>query len=261
MHAKGKPQKRSPLKLKPLRNAGESVQSELNDLIDRELIYVVIAPIFLATFAAYEWYRAATSAPPQPWPLTVAAASATVFAVYRFLTLQSRAAALRLGRDGEKAVAQYLEAHRQPEWRIFNDIPADGFNVDHVIVAPQGVFVLETKTRSKPASGEAKVVYDGKGVLVDGHSPDRDPIAQARAIRDHVRDLLSETTGRRVAPRGVVVFPEWWVDQPPRSGPRPDIWVLNEKALPAFIEHEPIVLKPEDIALLADALRYRITRE
>jgi hypothetical protein len=36
---------------------------------------------------------------------------------------------------------------------------------------------------------------------------------------------------------------------------------LNEKALPSFIAHESVVLRDEDIALFADALAYRITRE
>jgi hypothetical protein len=215
----------------------------------------------MIAFAVYEWLRAATSAPPQPWLVTVLAAATAAFAAHRFRTLRRRVAPLKLGRDGEKAVAQYLEAHRKLEWRVFNDIPGDGFNVDHVVIAPQGVFVLETKARSKPAKGEAKVVYDGTKVLVDGHTPDRDPVVQARASRDYIRDMISETTGKRTAPRGVVVFPEWWVDQPPKGAPRPEIWVVNEKALPAFIEHEPVVLKEEDIALFADALRYRLTRE
>jgi hypothetical protein len=35
---------RSPLKQKPLRGAGDSVQAELDELVDRELIYVVLAP-------------------------------------------------------------------------------------------------------------------------------------------------------------------------------------------------------------------------
>mgnify|MGYP000447730379 CR=1 FL=1 len=31
--------------------------------------------------------------------------------------------------------------------RIFHDVPAAAFNLDHVIVGPTGVFALETKTR------------------------------------------------------------------------------------------------------------------
>ena len=260
MSSKAKPDKRSPLKRKPLRNAGDSVQRELDELLDAEFVWIAVLPVWMLVFAGYEWARSIWKIPAQPVLMSVLALAAIGYAVYRFARLRRRTAALKLGRDGEKVVAQFLEAHRKPEWRLFNDIPAGHFNVDHVLIVPQGVFVLETKTFSKPEGRDAKVVYDGAKVLVDGHSPDRDPVEQARAIRDWVRDTLAETTGRRIAPRGVVVMPGWWIDQP-KSGPRPEIWVLNEKALLAFIEHEPVVLKVEDIALFADALAYRITRE
>ena len=32
-----------------------------------------------------------------------------------------------------------------------------------------------------------------------------------------------------------------------RTPTRTDVWVLNEKALPSSIEHEPTVLKPENL--------------
>ena len=38
---------------------------------------------------------------------------------------------------------------------VFHDVPGDkAFNVDHVVIGPQGVFAVETKGRGKPASRE-----------------------------------------------------------------------------------------------------------
>jgi hypothetical protein len=215
MSGRTKREKRSPLKRKPLRNPGDSVQEELDDLLVGDFLAVVFAALFAVILAGWEWWRFYTSTPPQPVPLTFVAVATVAFAGYRFAHLRKRTASLKLGRDGEKAVAQYLEAHRGPDWRLFNDIPADHFNIDHVVIAPQGIFVLETKTFSKPmkeSGQDAKVVYDGAKIRVDGHSPDRDPVAQARAVRDWIRDVLAETTGRHVTPRGVVVMPGWWID-------------------------------------------------
>ncbi len=251
-------EKRSPLKEKPLRNPGESVQEEIQGLLDDRLMPPFLTAVLAVAFAGFEWWHSLTSAPPQPWPVTIVACVAVGYVAYRYVSLRKRVRSLWLGLDGEKAVGQYLEAHRDPSWRVFHDIPGTGFNVDHVIIAPQGVFAVETKTFSKPAKGDAKVTYDGERILVNGRQPDRDPVAQARAIRDWLEDLLFDTTGRRYPVRGVVVFPEWWIE-PPADNKRTDIWVLNPKALPAFIEHEPIMLKEEDIALASSRLVNYVT--
>lgn len=252
--------KRSPLQQKPLRNAGDSVQYELEELLLNDILAVGLAAVLAGVFAAYEWARYFLATPPQPWPVTILAVGVALFAVYRFRQAGRRVAALKLGRDGEKVVAQYLEASRPPDWRLFNDIPGDGFNVDHVLIAPQGVFAIETKTISKPIGRQASVVYDGVTVSVDGHRPDRDPIPQARAERDWVRNALLETTGRHVPVRAVVVFPGWYVEQT-KKGAHPEVWVCNEKALVKWVERGAATLSPEDIALYADRLRRRVTDE
>jgi hypothetical protein len=47
----------------------------------------------------------------------------------------------------------------------------------------------------------------------------------------------------------VIVFPGWFVDPMPK-GAR-EVWVLNPKALPSFIENEPVVLPQEDVMMAA----------
>ena len=150
-----------------------------------------------------------------------------------------------VGLDGEKPVGQFLGANRKEGWYVLHDIPAVGFNVDLVLIAPQGVFVIETKTYSKPLRGEATAQFDGKRLLVNGFEPERNPITQAREIRDWVDNLLQETTAKRYPVKGVVVLPGWYV-----SGhqDRSDIWVLNNKALLQFIERGRCVVKDEDVA-------------
>lgn len=164
-----------------------------------------------------------------------------------------------MGLDGEKTVGQLLEASRKPGWHVVHDIPGRGFNVDHVIIAPQGVFAIETKTFSKPTRGDAAAEYDGETLLVDGLRPERDAIRQARALRDWIRDLLLETTAIRFLVRGVVVLPGWYVRGSKDRRPD-DIWVLNPKALPSFIEHERVQVKDEDVALAYARLSDYVTR-
>ena len=50
--------------------------------------------------------------------------------------------------------------------------------------------------------------------------------------------------------RGVVVYPRWWVEQVNKDRPR-EVWVLEPKALPTFIENAPAVISEEDVAMAA----------
>ena len=53
---------------------------------------------------------------------------------------------LRQARDGEHAVAEYLDLLREDGCRVLHDIVGDNFNVDHAVIAPQGIYTIETNT-------------------------------------------------------------------------------------------------------------------
>jgi hypothetical protein len=254
-----KREKRSPIKQKPLRSPGESLAEERDRILEEQLIPPAMTAAFAAVFAGVEWWRWLNQAPPQPFAFSLGAVAVVAFFVYRLLRARPRLHAVRLGLDGERAVGQYLEANRDSDWHVFHDIPGPGFNIDHVVISPRGVFAIETKTFSKPMRGQAIVNYDGEKVLVDGFAPERDPIVQARAARDWIRDLLLDTTGIRYPVRGVVVFPGWWVESQ-KTGKRPDVWVLNEKAFVKWVANEIVVIKSEDAALAASRLVNYVTR-
>ena len=112
------------------------------------------------------------------------------------------------------------------------------------------MFAIETKTRSKPG-GDARVDYDGKQVKIAGQIPDRDPVAQAQACASRLQRILLEKTGIKVAVRSVVLFPGWYVNDQPRGV---ETWVLNEKSLVGFLNHEPEKLQPAQVFTLAAAL-------
>ena len=109
----------------------------------------------------------------------------------------------------------------------------------------RGIYAIETKTLSKPWP-KARVLVDGDGLLVDGQKLDRDPIVQVTAAARWLERLLLISTDKRFLVRGVVVFPGWFVEQ---RGTRSDVWVLEPKALPAFIERAPEMIGSSDVAL------------
>jgi hypothetical protein len=63
----------------------------------------------------------------------------------------------RTGFDGEKATARRLRPLLAHGWTLFNDIETAHGNIDHVLVGPAGVFMLESKRlagRIKVQSGK-----------------------------------------------------------------------------------------------------------
>jgi hypothetical protein len=239
--------KKSPLKNKPLRVPGQSVDERLMDLLYDKLLLPALIVFMLVMFAGWEWWRYYFPVKPMPGPMTFAVAVALVYAVFRFWRAIPEIKALKQGRDGERAVGQYLERPRGKGYQVLHDVMGDGFNIDHVVIGPAGVFTIETKTFSKPLKGEPKVEFKGDALLVDGFELDRNPIIQAKAQASWLRELLTESCGRKFAVRPVILFPGWYVEQ--GKGTTREVWVLNPKALPEFLDHERKVLEESDVAL------------
>lgn len=240
---------RSPLKNKPLRNPGQSLDEEIQRVIDSKAMAPYAAIVVLWTIALVEWLAVWRDLPRQPWVFTVAALIGSGWLAFRLAALKRKVRALRLGRDGERAVGQFLDGLREAGARIFHDVPAEGFNLDHVVISTHGIYVVETKTITKP-SADAQVIYDGEKVTVAGHRPDRDPVRQAAAEASWLRQLLQQSTGRDFPVRGVVVYPRWWIEQTNKERAR-EVWVLEPKALPKYIENAPAVISAEDVSMVA----------
>ena len=148
---------------------------------------------------------------------------------------------------------QMLEEKLRPMGcQIFHDILGVGFNVDHFVVGPTGLFCVETKTHRKPAKGDSRVVYDGETVTVNGFTPDRDPVVQAKAEARWMSDLIEQSTGKRFPVQPMVVYPGWYVET---TRPNPDVWVLNDTVAPTFIKNARGALSPEDVSLITFHLK------
>ncbi len=84
---------------------------------------------------------------------------------------------------------------------------------------------------------------------------DRDPLVQVRANCSYIRELLERGTTERPFVRGVVLFPGWFIERQPRGV---DVWVLNEKALPSFLQQEDRRLGADQIAALSACLETQV---
>lgn len=251
---------RSPIKDKPLRTAGQSLREERNRLLeDRFEPWLMLAGFFLA-LAVFEWFRYFLKLPPMPVLFSALAVGAAAFTFWRYLKLRPQVRRLRQGLEGELAVGQFLERLREQGYQVFHDVIAEGFNIDHVLIGPGGVFTIETKTWSKPIKGDARIRYDGERLTVNGREPERDVRAQALGQARWLASTLEASTGRSLAVQAVVVFPGWFVEAAP--GTQREVWFMEPKGLPAFLARQQILPPPEAMKLAAFHLsRYIRARE
>ena len=238
---------KSPIKNKPLRTPGQSLEEARRKLFEDKVETPFVLALFFVLFAAMEWWRYYLNQPPNPVIFTLVAVGLVAFAAWRFWKTRPQVHAIKQGIEGEKAVGQFLERLRESGYHVFHDLIGSGFNVDHVLIGPAGVFTIETKTWSKPTRGEAKIVFDGEQLTTAGREPERNPIVQARAQSAWLRQLLSESTGRNFDVFPVVVFPGWYIEQSNEC--LRNIWVLEPKALAKFLANAPQRLEPEDVKL------------
>ena len=201
----------------------------------------------MISLTGLEWWRYFNPSPPTPILYSIMLVGVMLYAVWTIWRVIPTLRQLRLASEGEKAVGQYFERLRENGYQVFHDVIGQGFNLDHVLIGPAGVFTIETKTLSKPERGDAKIVFDGSKLLVAGFEPDRNPIIQAKAQAKWLSELLAESTGHKFFVRPVVVYPGWYIEQ--ASGATRDIWVLEPKALPGFLAKIERALCTEDVKL------------
>lgn len=252
----GRPLK-SPIKAKPLRNPGESLDRELQDVLYESVLLYFMVSVALVIMAALEWWRWYTQAPPSPMAMSAAAVLFVAYSAWKVRKGWKKAKNIKLGLSGEKAVGQFLERLREQGCRVFHDIPGENFNLDHVVIHSSGIYVIETKTLSKPERGDAKLVYDGQRVLKNGMEMDRNAVVQAMAGSSWLREVLKSSTGRSFPIRPVVVYPGWFI-QPTAEAKHCEVWVLNPKALPSFISNSKQRLTTEDVHLCSHHLTKHI---
>lgn len=243
---------RSPLvRAMPLRVAGQSLDAEIDDVQYDHVLSPLFLALFMIVFACFEWARYLLNMNPSPLAVTGGALLACVYAGVRIKLVRRRLKQLKTGRDGERAVAQYLEWFRSAGFFVFHDIPNGDANVDHLLIGPKGVFTIETKTLSKPQRGECKITVVDGVVRANGRPLDRDPLVQAKAQAGWMRQFLNESKFKSPV-QPVVVFPGWFVE--PFDMREAGVWVLEVKALDKFIDNEPTRLTRDEVKAMASAV-------
>jgi nuclease-like protein len=241
---------KSPIKDNPLRNPAESLDKEIDDLLNEDVATYIIIAVVMLVMTLMEFWRWYMESPVSPITYVVLSFIIIPLCIFKLYKLRKRLKNLKQGRDGEKVVGQYFELLRERSAKVFHDIPGEKFNLDHVVICSSGVYVIETKTYSKPDSGPARMIFDGTSLSFNNIKNNEKPIIQVLAASNWLKNLLKESTGRTYSMKPVVVFPGWFIE-PTSEARNSEVWVLNPKALPTFISNSKEQLSEEDVSLIA----------
>lgn len=236
--------KRSPFSEKLLRPPGESLRIKIDELRTSywenffDLLPILFGPAL--TFLILSWTG--------PLISSIAVLSAILvcffFALKKWQTLADIRADLqnyRLGFDGERVVASELEPLAAQGYRVFHDFiddtkpggEATNFNIDHIAVGPEGVFVFETKAKRKttaltdPKLSEHELSFDGKTIKFPDGSFTTEPIEQAQRNAKELKIWLKSSGITDIDYRPIVVYPGWFVKEGLRTGVQPAKGIAN----------------------------------
>lgn len=241
------------------RPPGWSLQQRANDLIF-DYAWQFMAATLVGVLA---WALAISGKVNAPVMLGIGLAGCG-YLLWRATRTIKRFANHRLGFLGEQVVGQILDQVSAPNVRIFHDLEIrepgkKPWNIDHVVVSPAGVFVIETKCRRKPkaAPGPQKshqLIFDGQQLVFPAPlKPDRHGLDQVQRNADWLSKKLGSLNGESVPVTPALVFPGWWVEAKGKGA----VAVLNAKQLPNFLTGRPTALSERLVTAISNQLAER----
>jgi hypothetical protein len=234
--------RRSPLVDKLFHGPGEQLRKRIeghDDEINGTLVTVfLIGPLVVASWglSRADWSQALTW-----WSLLLPSLLAAAVLGWCIWKIAHHTRARRRAREGlaaELMTAQLLTPLMADGCQVLHDIPAGKFNIDHVVIGPYAVYMIETKSRRKPRTTgkeSAQVAYTGEALHFPKGIVESRPVEQARAQAQWLHDYLRSAAGAAVRIVPVVALPGWYVN-PGKGARHSDVYVINPKMHTIFFD-------------------------
>ena len=223
--------KRLPFTQKILRPPGESLRLRLIELDEKlndcfvQLFLAAYSPLVMAGLVAMQGVRPTAGV----WiTLVTIAVIASIWSAFRLWKLIKLRRRIRLGFEGERHVGETLNQLMLAGYRVFHDFlitdkPRWIRNIDHIVIGPNGVFAVETKTRRKVKGENGAKVTVLENALQYPWGIDQHDIEQAQDDAKWLAEWLSKMSPQRVNVASILVLPGWYIDR--RA--RPPVTVLS----------------------------------
>lgn len=207
----------------PGRQLLERIQHHHDKLADGIALMFMALPLMFMVWATFRLQWSGLRWGLIEWMFLAGALGMFGWGLHDYVRHYRRREQARDGWIAEQVTGMQLNRLMAMDCRVLHDLPADGFNIDHVVVSPRGVFAVETKSFRKPKNAGAsirgaahEVTYDGTRLRFPDFST-ADPVMQAARQAQWLRRLLREAMEEDLPVIPAVALPGWYVERTPEG--------------------------------------------
>lgn len=238
------------IRRRPGQSGGEHWRAIVDNSLDNTMPLVMLSLLFLLLPL---FQRLGVVYP--VWLCVTLAGGVFLWIYFKVKKTQRETRSWRLGENGEQYVGQTLEKDMRPlGYDVFHDVVIKQdkrtYNLDHVIIGPKGVYVVETKAWRKPEKGSPEIEYKDGHLCKMGHVIKDDVVKVVVSLAREANRLFHDLTGRSYYVRPLSVIAGWFCRCNNLSDSQ--LAVLNEKQVAVLVQKDTPqhVPDPKDLELL-----------
>lgn len=209
---------RSPFTAQPLREPGQALRNQLDHAFSRLFLNGALGPIVTLAPLVYGMGRMLLASR-QSWLEWALYGSLSTLLVlfYCFLLIRDfqHIQRIKLGFACAIAVGQELQRLVRPDahpYFVFHDVPGANGIIDHVVITPHGVFVVETRARTQPLTLSERevniVTVEPERLRFPGWS-EHAPLVKTLQASRWLAAELEQRCRQPVPVMGVLTLPGW----------------------------------------------------
>jgi hypothetical protein len=135
---------------------------------------------------------------------------------------------------------------------VYHQVRGIGFEVDHVLVTPSGIFAISVEVIHQPAGHEASALFDGEFLHIEGAYALREPVARSKVVARCLADVIKEWAGFGYKVRPVLIIPGWTIHRP--RPPGSESWACEPTEFLTYVARQNPVLEAEELASIKQAM-------
>jgi hypothetical protein len=145
-----------------------------------------------------------------------------------------------------------LERAAKGSGAVYHEVRGIGFEVDHVLVTPAGIFAISIEVIHQPPGHEASALFDGEFLHIEGAYALREPVARSKVVARCLADVVKEWAGFSYKVRPVLIVPGWTIHRPRPLGS--ESWACDPSEFLTYVAKQRAILEPSELNTIRNAL-------